>query len=88
MSGGLCWVATVPRLDICARSAKIASRINFFHGSDVYRISDPARAALERQRVTASRFASSFRPQRHIDFSGKAADDMCNREGELHCRTT
>ena len=32
------WVAAVPRPDICARVARIASRINALCGSHVYRI--------------------------------------------------
>ena len=38
--GELCWLATVSRPDICARLARIASRINELTGSDVYRIND------------------------------------------------
>ena len=41
--GELCWLATVSRPDICARLARIASRINALTGSDVYRINDSAK---------------------------------------------
>ena len=38
--GELCWVAAVSRLDICARSSRIASRINALFGNDAYPIND------------------------------------------------
>ena len=37
------WLAAASRPDICARSARIASRVNSPQGSDVYRINDLAR---------------------------------------------
>ena len=45
--GDLCRVATVSRPDICARLARIASRINALCGSDVYRINELVRAAKD-----------------------------------------
>ena len=43
--GELCWFATVYRPDICARLARIASRINSLRGRDVYRINDLVKTA-------------------------------------------
>ena len=39
-SGELHWVAAVSRQDICARLARIASRIIALRESDVYRINE------------------------------------------------
>ena len=38
--GELCWLVRVSRPDICARLARISSRINELTGGDVYRIND------------------------------------------------
>ena len=38
--GELCWLATVSRPDICARLARIASRVNVLRRGDIYRIND------------------------------------------------
>ena len=43
-SGELCWVAAVYRPEICARSARIASRINALCASDTYCINELVRA--------------------------------------------
>ena len=49
--GELCWLATVSRPDICARLARIASRINALTGSDVYRINDLVKTVKTRQKL-------------------------------------
>ena len=43
--GELCWLAAVSRPDICARLARIASRINSLRCSDVYCINDLIKTA-------------------------------------------
>ena len=43
----LSWLATVFRPDICARLARIATRIGALQGSDVYRINDLVETAKE-----------------------------------------
>ena len=60
--GEFCLVAAVLRPDICARVARIASRINSLFGSDVYRINGLVRAAKEQQRATVLKYASSAEP--------------------------
>ena len=60
--GELCWVAAVSRPDICARLARIASRINALRGSDSYRINEPIRAAKDWQRPTVLKYASPSHP--------------------------
>ena len=51
--GELRWVAAVSRPDICARLARIASRITALCGSDVYRINELARVVTDWQQATA-----------------------------------
>ena len=43
--GEWCWLGTVSRPDICARSARIAPRTNSLQGGDVYRINAPMETA-------------------------------------------
>ena len=45
-SGELCWGTAVLLLDICARSARIASRSNSLCGGDVYRINELVRSVM------------------------------------------
>ena len=54
-SGDLRWVAAVSRQDICARLAKIPSRIDSLCGNDVQRMGDLARAAKERRKARKRR---------------------------------
>ena len=58
--GELCWLATVSRPDICARLARIASRINALTGSDVYRINDLVKTVKTWQKATQLKYASSL----------------------------
>ena len=55
----LCWLATVSRPDICARLARIASRINALQGCDVYRIDELVKIAREWQQATELTYVSS-----------------------------
>ena len=55
----LCWLATVTRPDICARLARIASRVNSLQGSDVYRISDLATTVRAWRLATVLKYPSS-----------------------------
>ena len=50
--GELCWLAT----DICARSARTASRVNSLQGSDVYRINDLAQTVKARQQAAILKY--------------------------------
>ena len=60
--GELRWVATVSRPDVCARLARIVSRINALCGSDVYRINVLARVVKDWQQATAPKYASPAHP--------------------------
>ena len=58
--GELCWLATVSRPDICARLARIASRINALTGCDVYRINDLVKTVKTWQQATQLKYSSSL----------------------------
>ena len=75
------WVATVSRLDICARLAKIASRIKSRRRSDVYRINELVRAAKEWQKAPPHSWVSP-------GFEGKAKGDLGNRREKLRGGTS
>ena len=55
----LCALATVSRPDICARLARIASRINALLGRDVYRINDLVATAKEAQKAASLKYVSA-----------------------------
>ena len=57
--GGLCRPATVSRREICAKLARIASRINSLQGADVYRINDLAKTVKKWQPATVLKYFSS-----------------------------
>ena len=76
--------AAVPRPNICARLARIDSRISALCGSDVYRINELVRAGEERQKATALQFASPPRPWKTLGGGGKAKDDLRNRGEIMH----
>ena len=59
--GELCWLATVSRPDICARLARISSRINELTGSDVYRINDLVKTVKQWQPATILKYMSSLK---------------------------
>ena len=52
------WLATVSRLGICSGSARRASRVNAFQGSDAYRINDLVRTGRAWQKATILKYAS------------------------------
>ena len=57
--GELCWLATVSRPDICARLARITSRIDALQGRDVYRINELMKTAKGCQQATVLKYVSS-----------------------------
>ena len=81
--GDLCRLATVDRPDICARSARIASRANSFQGSDIYCISDLVETVHVWRKAAVLRFASSprLRVQARGDIDGRARVSG----GRIHC---
>ena len=83
--GELRSVATVSRPDMCARLARIASKINALRGSDVYRTSELARLVEEWNGATALKYASPPRPWRALGGGGKAKDGLCHRGEGAHC---
>ena len=70
--GALCWVATVPLRNICARAARIVSGINALCGSAVYRINELVRVVKEWQRATAPTYAVALSP---VEFTGAGRTD-------------
>ena len=57
--GEPCWLATVPRPDICARLARIAPRVNSLQGADVYRANDLVNTVKMWQPATVLKYFSS-----------------------------
>ena len=55
-SGELCCLPTVSRLDVCARLARFASRINSLEGADVFRINDLVKTVKNWQPATVLRY--------------------------------
>ena len=80
--GGLCWLATVSRLEICARLARIASRKNSLCGSDVYRINDLVKTAKLWQKAAVLIYASSS--QLGTVRNSPEGAKMRQREEEIH----
>ena len=85
--GELRWAATVSRPDICARLARIASRINAPRGSDVYRINELVRAVKNWRPATVLEYASSFRPWQALGRNDRLRGALQNRGGDVHGRT-
>ena len=56
--GEQCWLATASRPDICARLARIASRMHSLHGSDAYRINDLVKTVTAWQRAAILKYPS------------------------------
>ena len=69
--GELRWVAAVSRPDICARLARIASRVSALCGSDMYRINELVRAEKDGQQATAPKYALSSQPSKGLGWGGK-----------------
>ena len=82
--GELCCVAAVSRPDICARLARIATRINALRGSDAYRKIEVVRAVEKWQCATVLKYASTSRPWKTPGGGGKAKVDLCNRGEGAH----
>ena len=53
-----CRLGTVSRLDICARLAQLAAKVNTLQGSDIYRINDRINTVKEWQRARILKYAS------------------------------
>ena len=83
--GELRWLATVCRPVICARLAKLASRINSLCGSDLYRTNDLVRAVREWWQATASKYTLPPHPWKALDFTGEATRDVRSRGERMHC---
>ena len=76
--GDLCWLATVPRPDTCARLAQIASRVNSLQGSDVYRINDLAKTVEVWREATVLKYLLS---------SHKGKPERGTEDGKLRQRS-
>ena len=63
--GELGWLVSVSRPDICARLARIASRVNSLQGSDVYRINDLVETVKMRRQAAILKNASSPHTSKH-----------------------
>ena len=74
--GELRWVATVPLPYLCARSARIASRINALCGSNVYRINELVRVVKDWQRAAALKYASSSHPWKPLGWGDRVKGAM------------
>ena len=77
--GEVCWVTAVSRPDICARLARIASRIDALCGSDVFRIDELVRVTRDWQQATALECASPSHPWRAPGLSDKVDKDLWKR---------
>ena len=83
MLGEICWSAAVSRPDICARSARIASRVDSLQGSDVYRINDLTKPAKVWQKAAILRYFSSSHTDTHA--RGDVQRKMRQRGEKIHC---
>ena len=81
----LCRLAAVSRPDICARLARIASRVNSLLGSDVYRINDLAKTVKAWQPLAILKYLSSSHMSKHA--RGDADREMRRRGGRIHGET-
>ena len=83
--GEFCRLATVSRPDICARSARLPSRVHAQQGPDIYRINGLVRTEKEWQTATISKYAS---PSRQKELKDGAVDGEKRIRGERdHCAT-
>ena len=60
--GELCLLASVSRRDICARHARIVSRVKVLQGCDIFRINDLIKTAKPWQPRAALKYAFSSKP--------------------------
>ena len=82
--GDLCWVTAVSRPGICARLARIASRINAPRGSDLYRINELVRAAKDWQRAAVLKYASPSHPWKTLGSGGRFEGVLRKRGERVH----
>ena len=69
--GGMCWVAAASLPDVCARLARIASRISAYCGNEVYRINGLVRVVKEWRRATMPEAALPSRPWRTLGVAAR-----------------
>ena len=77
--GALCCLATFSRPDICARLARIASRVNSFQRSDFYQINELVRTVRGWQGAAILTHASSSHPN---EWKEEAVDGEMEARGE------
>ena len=82
--GELRRVAAVSRPDICARLARIASRINALRGSDVYRINELVRVVKDWQRATVLKYASPSYPREALGRGDKVEKGLRKGGERVH----
>ena len=83
--GELRRAATVSRPDICARFARIASRINALSGSDAHRINELVRVATAWQHATVLKYVSPSRSWKTLGGGGRKTDGREKRGEMAHC---
>ena len=83
--GEWCWVAAVSRPGICARLARIASRIKAPCGGDVYRINELVRVAEESQRAAVLKYASSSHPRNTLGRGSRVNKALRDSGGGIRC---
>ena len=81
MSGELRWVAAVSRQDICARPARIATKINALCGGDAYRINELFRVAKDWQQAAVLNYAASSHPRGALG-RGDKVQGVARKRGE------
>ena len=86
--GELRWVAAVPRPDICARLARINSRINALCGSHVYRFRELVRMVKNWQQAAAFKYASPSHPWEALGWGHEANWPLRGRGARVHGGST
>ena len=86
--GEMRWAAAVSRPDICARSARIAPRINALCGSDVNCVNGLVRVAKDWGHATALKYASPSHPWRALGRSDEVQRDLRKRGDRVHYGST
>ena len=80
--GELGWLVSVSRPDICARLARITSRVNSSQGGDAYRKNDLAETVKVWQQAASLRYSSS--PHLRKPVRGDGDGETRQRGGEIH----
>ena len=78
-------VATVSLPDICARLARVASRINALCGSDVRRTNELVRVVKDWQQATELKYASPSRPWKALGWDDEVQRGPRKRGERVHC---